>query len=426
MTRLTKRTVTAAKSGEKLKIIWDAELKGFGLQILPSGTKSFVVQYRNSYGRTRRTTIGRFGALTPDQARKAAQGILHKVACDEDPATDKQEMRSAPSVSVLLDRYLSEHLDRKNAKSTRIEFRRLVEKHIRPRLGSMKAASVTANDVSKLHRSMADTPRQANVVLSIISKIFNLAEVWGLRPRHSNPVFGIERYAETERERFLSSSELGRLGATLIEAETKGLPWIVKSPQSKHLRKDAEQRRTAIDPIAIAAIRLLLLTGARLSEVLTLRWEHVDLEAETIELPSRKGGGRKTHPANSPTLEVLRDLARKNPSHWVFPRSKDPSRHLSKEVLENAWQRIRWRADITDVRIHDLRHTVGTFAGQAGGNAFVVRDLLRHKGIAMTERYVNRDADPVRELSDAVGDRISANLRSGLKGAEIIPLRRDK
>ena len=422
MANLTKRAVDAAMAADKQTILWDDKLKGFGLLVLPSGTKSFIVQYRSEAGRSRRLTIGRYGAFTPDQARTEASEILLSVAKGGDPMAEKRSARAAPTVDDLLDRYIREHVKRHNGPTTQAEIERLVAKHLRLRLGALKVAAVTNGDIAKLHRAMGETPRQANHVLSIISKMFNLAEVWGMRPRNNNPVFGIKRYAEAERERFLTADELGRLGATLAEAENKGLPWAVKAKGSKHLPPDAEDRRTAVNPKAIAAIRLLLFTGARLSEILTLRWDDVDLPEGMLSLPDRKGGRRRPHPINAAAQAILAALPRFKGSPWVLPRETDSSRHLSKEVTENAWRRVRTHARIEDVRLHDLRHTVGTFAGQAGVNAFVVRDLLRHRGVAMTGRYVNTAADPVRAVSDIVGERISAALDGVSRGTEVVTL----
>lgn len=225
------------------------------------------------------------------------------------------------------------------------------------------------------------------------------------------------------RERFLSPAELASVGEAIREAETEGLAWFDDGgPKSKHLVKP-ENRRTPIAAGPLNVIRGLLFTGARLSEILELRWEHVDFVAGALQLPRRKGGARKTHPAGTAVLELLAGIARVEGSPWVFPRVSDPSRHVSKEVVENAWQRLRRRAGVEDVRLHDLRHTVGTFAAQTGVNSFAVRDLLRHASTAMTNRYVNFDNDPVRDLSNAVSARIAASLGAG-KSAEVVPLKR--
>ena len=426
MANLTKRTVDAAKPGDKQTYLWDGALKGFGLLILPSGVKSFVLQYRTEAGRSRRLTLGRYGTLTPDQARSMAADALVQVRKGKDPVADRQAMKAAPTVNQLLDRYLAEHVEVHNAASTQESCKRIVKNIIRPRLGSLMVASLTRQDVTKLHKALQSTPRQANLVLSILSKALTLAEVWGMRTEQSNPVRMVKRYKETERERFLSGEELARLGQTLEEAETNGLPWVIKATadKAKHLLPDADKRRTPVNPTALAAIRLLLFTGARLSEILELRWEHIDMKEGTIALPARKGDGRRAHPVSSGALAVLSGLPKKKKSPFVLPRAGDPKRHLAKEVLENAWQRVRARAGLDDVRLHDLRHTVGTFASQAGSNAFMISHLLRHTNVTITNRYVNPDANPIRELSETIGQRIEAGLSGQTSNADVVPLHR--
>jgi len=362
MTALTKRLIDRAKASKKQYFIWDNTLPGFGLRVMPSGVKSFVVQYRNSHGRSRRQTIGRYGAITLDQAKGIARGILAAVADGEDPLTLRQERRTAPTVTELMDRYLSDHVEQHNSTRTKVEVERLVRKHIKPQLGSLKVASVTRADVDRQHRAMASTPRQANFVLSVLSKAFSLAELWGMRPELSNPVRGVKRYHENERERFLSEDELFRLGEVLRKAETIGLPWIIKAKGSKHLAKNPYTKRTPVNYQALCAIKLLLFSGARLSEVISLRWEHVDLTRSVVSLPVRKGGGRKPHPVSSGVVAISQSIEPIDGSPWLLPRTSDSQRHVSSEVVESAWQRIRYHANLEDVRLHDLRHTVGTFA----------------------------------------------------------------
>ena len=444
MPKLTKRVVEGIKSGAKDIFVWDNELPGYGLRVKPSGIRSYVAQYRNAQGRSRRLTIGRHGVLTADEARAEARQVLALAERGKDPAAERQASLRAPTVSELCDRYLTEHVAVHNRPSTQEEFRRIVEKQIRPALGTLKAEGVTRVDVTKLHRSMGDTPRQANHTLSVLSKMFSLAEIWGLRPDGSNPCRRIKRYPEVTRERFLSEEELSGLGEALDQAE----------------REQTEM------PGVILAIRLLALTGCRLGEILGLKWEHVDFEGGVFRLPDAKAGAR-IHSVGALVLALLADIPRSKDRPWVV-HGKLADQPLSKGRLEIAWRRLRkkatvklWEKDeaalaligrlregrkresaigeieaaakrenialsggLKDVRMHDLRHTVGTYAGQAGANAFLVRDKLGHKTLAMTGRYVNRDADPLRELSDRVESRIEAAMRgSDAEGGTVVPLR---
>ena len=405
MPKLTKRFVESVKPTGKDRVVWDDKMPGFGLRVQPSGIRSYLVQYRNAQRRSRRLTIGKHGAVTAEGAREIARQILNEVHDRKDPRDPVAERRAlikAPTMNDLLDQYIAEHVQKRNRPRTQEEIERLVARHIRPQLGKHKVAAVTRQDVAKLHRSLGGTPRQANFVLAICSKAFSLAEVWNMRPDGSNPCRRIERYPENERERFLSGKELGRLGAMLRLAESNGLPWTVNEarPKSKHLPK-VENRRTVYPRVTTAAIQLLLLTGCRLSEVLNLEWKRINYDDGTITLSETKSDRmgnavRQVVAMNAPARKVLKSLPGPQYSPWVLPSRNDPARPLSKTAIEGAWQRIKTAADISDVRLHDLRHTVGTYAGQSGANAFLVRDLLRHKDLSMTGRYVNRAADPVQ------------------------------
>lgn len=399
--KITKQFVETAAPQERDLLVWDTELAGFGLKVTPKGKRVYILQYR-ARGRVRRYTIGSHGQWTPHQARQEVARLRGEIARGQDPADAKITNRKAATVAQLCDRYLEEHVELHNKPSTAKEFRRLVENRIKPSLGAMKAKDVARHDVMRLHRSMRNTPRQANLVLAVLSKIFSLAELWDLRPDNSNPSRLIKRYPENQRERFLSEDELGRLGAALSVAERDG---------SAH-------------PSTIAALRLLALTGCRLSEVLKLKWEHVDFDASALNLPDAKAGGR-VHPIGAPALSILADIPPVEGSSWVLNGVKSGS-HISVSAVEKAWKRLCERAKLSDCRIHDLRHTVGTYAGQTGANAFLVRDKLGHKTLAMTGRYVSRDADPLRQLSETVESRIEAAMRqkSGVDIVEIGARRR--
>ena len=377
--KVTKRSVESLPTRDQPSIWYDDRLVGFGVRVMASGRRFYFARYRNKHGRSRWFTIGEHGKVTADAARAKAQRVLQTVAVDgTDPSGEREAFRAAPTVSDLMDRYIVEHVERQNRPRTRDAVKEIVGRDLRPSFGHLKVAEVTRQDVHKFHAAQAHRPRQANLIIAVLSKAFSLAELWEMRPEGSNPCRKIERYPERHRERFLSAEELARLGAVLRRAETEGLPW-------------KNGGRTLYRRVVTGAIDLLLYTGCRLSEVLNLRWDQIDFAAGLIKLASTKSGGPQLVTINAPARQVLKTLkAEQRGSEWVLPSVSNPKQPISKANIEDAWKKIRIAARIEDVRMHDLRHTVGTYAGQTGANAFLVRDLLRHKNLAMTGRYVNR------------------------------------
>lgn len=400
MVKIGLKLLKSLEPGAADVFLWDDDLPGFGLRIKPSGAVSFILQYRTNQGRSRRFTIGRRGMMTPDEARGRAAKLLVAVRDGGDPAAERKAELKADDVNALLDRFLLEHVRTRNKPTTAKRVEDLINRLIRPAIGKNKVASLSSADVIKLHRSLAHKPRTANLCLAALSKAFNLAEAWGVRPKHSNPVEGVKRYTEVARDRFLSEAELRAIGAVMAEIEAGRQPWQSRMPRAARLRQ-------------VAVIRLLAVTGMRLSEVLTLRWQMIDLDQSLIYLAEETTkAGRRVQPVGKNALAILRAQPVLKGVPWVFPRENGAG-HIAPAAIEKLWIKIRDHAGLTDARIHDLRHTVGTFAGQSKANAFMVRDLLGHKTLAMTGRYVGRDRDPVRELSDQVGQRIAEAMSAG-------------
>src|SRR5262245_45464825 len=314
---VTKRAVDAAKARSVDTYLWDRTLHGFGLKVTPAGSKVYLVQYQlgGRKGRTRRVTIGRHGEITPSFARAEAKRLLGDVAVGRDPAAERDKAKASKSLAVVLEQFMAEHVRLKLKPSTATEYVRTGELYIVPRLGRRPVGEVTRQDIAKLHHELASTPYQANRTLALLSKFFNWTERHGLRPDGSNPCRHVDKYREGRRERFLSQVELARLGDALREAE----------------------RDKSATPWAIAAIRLLTFTGARLNEILTLHWGHVSEEHECLMLPDSKTGRKAIH-LNAPALALLQTIPRLEGNPYVICGEK-PGQHLVN--LEKPWRRIR-------------------------------------------------------------------------------------
>jgi len=379
--RLTKRAVDAAEVGVADSYVWDDELTGFGLKVTPSGRKVYFIQYRvgGRSGRTRRVMIGPHGVKTPEQARMEAKRLLGDVAAGRDPAAERRSAAEVPTLGRLLDQFLIDHVDAKLRSSTAGEYRRLARLYIDARLRRRAITDVERADVAKLHLSLKDKPYQANRTLALLSKFFNWCEKHGYRGQGSNPCRHLEKYPEDSRERFLSPAELARLGEVL------------------------EARQDNESPFVIGALRLLALTGARLSEVLTLRWDYVDFDQGCLRLPMSKTR-KKVIYINPPALEVLNGLPRLERNPFVIAGER-PGAHLVN--LQKPWRRIRREAGLDDVRIHDLRHSYASVAAASGQSLIVIGALLGHTQPQTTSRYAHLAADPLRAASDSVAGRIA-------------------
>jgi integrase len=399
---LTKRAVDALAPGV---FLWDRDLRRFGVKATATGTKVYIVQYRIGR-RLRRYTIGGHGSpWTPDLARKEALRLLALVASGIDPAAAKLAGRTAPTVRDLAERVRAEHLVKRKA-ATRIEYDRLLRRYILPALGSLAVADVARADVAKMHHQLRAHPTQANRVIAVLSKMMNLAERWGLRPDGSNPVRHVERNRERRRERFLNTEEIGRLGRALDQAAHGPLALTAR-------RKKGAPATVTLSPYALAAIALLLLTGARRGEILGLTWDQVELDRGLLRLVDSKTGPRVIH-LNAAAQAILDRLPRVDGNDHVVVGAHHGA-HLVN--LTKSWHVLRKAAGLPGVRLHDLRHTHASVGAAAGLGLPMIGALLGHTQPATTARYAHLAADPVRAAAEVVGRQLTAAMSGGRRPA---------
>jgi integrase len=403
--KLTKRVVDAIQPTEKSVMYYDSELTGFGLKVLPSGAKRWCVEYRagaggRGVGKTR-MVLGSSTTLTPDQARTAAKATLASVALGENPSALRSKAREMPTFKEFAERYLSEEAKAKLKPRTVVNYEIYMRKHAVPAIGTIKLDALDMADVAKLHRKIGgQKPMTANRVVEFVGSVYRYAAMCGLVQRGHNPGAHIQAYREQRRERFLSSEELARLGDAIREAETSGIPWVldIEKPLSKHVPKT---QLTKIGPHVAAALRLLVLTGARLREILELKWEYVDFERGLLLLPDSKTG-RKAIVLNAPALKILSELPRIG-SFAIASEDPDRPRH----DLNKPWKLVSARAGLSGVRIHDLRHTHASVGAGAGLGLPIIGKLLGHSQPATTARYAHLDNDPLKRASNKIAESLS-------------------
>jgi integrase len=393
--KITKRAVDALMPTDGAEaVLWDSELKGFGVRVQRGGAKSYILHYRVGTGRgapLRKLTIGRHGSpWTPETARHEAKRLLGLVETGVDPAADKIARQEAPTMAELAERFLSEHADTKRKASTALEYKRLLHKVILPALGRRKAADVSRADVAKLHHANRSTPYQANRLLAVLSKMFNLAERWGLRQDGSNPCRHVEKFGEKKRERMLSPAELARLGDALATYDGS--------------------------PYAVAAVKLLIFTGARLGEVLGLRSDWIDFERGEARLPDSKTGAKTLH-LPPPALAVLAALPQLDGNPYLIAGAKPGAALVN---LEKPWRAIRASAGLDDVRLHDLRHAFASIAASSSMGLPIIGKMLGHSQPATTARYAHLASDPVKAAAAAVANNIAAAMSATGNGEEAV------
>ena len=365
------------------------DISGFGVRVYPSGSKHYVVQTRAGGKAAKRVTVGRHGIVTAEEARRRAALAIARIKAGEEPAPEPVAVTLAesPTVCHLARVYLDEHVAVRCKPNTAAVYRLIVHKHLLPALGKTPALAVDHARVTELHHSLRATPVMANLVVGTLSRIWNAAENRGLVPEASNPCRLVVKNRERGRERFLSEEEFRRLGRLLAEAET----------------------RKGVSVHAVAAIRLLLLTGCRRNEILTMRWRDVDLEARELNLVDSKTGAR-TVPLSPEAVEVLLNIPRVDGNPYVIP-GKIRGRHLRN--LNGPWNLIRRRAGIEDMRLHDCRHSFASRALALGEGLPMIGRLLGHARVETTARYAHLARDSVRESAIRISDSIAADILKG-------------
>ncbi len=391
--RISQRTVEGLPVESRDAIFWDRELLGFGVRVYPSGARVYVVQTR-SWGRSRRVTVGRHGVLSAARARRRAALIIARIKAGEEPlparGRTEREARSAATVADLARRYFDQYAAVRCKPSTLRCYRGALARWILPSLGDLPARAVEREHVAALHYRLRETPYRANQVLHVLNKMFALAEVWGLRAPGSHPVRSIRKYREHRRERFLSGEELRRLGRVLHEAEAEA----------------GGRGGAPIRASAVAALRLLMLTGCRRNEILCLKWKDVDRQAGELRLRDSKTGAR-TAPLPPAAGAVLAGVPRVPGNPWVITGAK-PGGRLSN--LNDHWLRIRVRAGLEDVRIHDLRHSFASRALALGESLPMIARLLGHGDVHTTDRYAHLARDAVKASASRVAGSIAADM----------------
>lgn len=384
MPKLTKRFVEAIPIGDRDVIAWDSEIRGFGVRVWPSGKRTYFVKYRTQEGRQRKPTIGVHGVVTAEQARDVARQWLADASRGSDPANARRVVREMPTMAEFADRYLTEHARPHKKASSRANDERLLSKRILPALGRRKLNEISREDVVRLHLELQNTPYEANRLLALLSTMFYLAEDWRVVPRGFNPCKGVRRLHEPKRQRFLGSDELARLGVVIAE----------------------EERDRTHAPSVFGAIKLLLFTGCRLGEILTLRWVDVDLERSCLRLVDSKTGPKVVF-LNSAARQVLSAIQAEKGNPYVIPGRRAGS-HLVN--LEKPWSRIRAKAGLSDVRLHDLRHSFASAGAVNGLSLPVIGALLHQTQPTTTNRYAHLGAEPLRQANELVGQYLSASL----------------
>ena len=384
---LTIRNVEALPEVDRETVFWDRDLTGFGVRVYPSGSKVYMVQSRG-LGKSRRVTIGRHGVWTAEHARREAGRLIASIkggGTPRRPGADAASV-SGPTIAQLAERYMNEHVAVRCKPTTERAYRYILDKHLLPEFGRLRLGEITPGRAAGLHYRLRGTPIIANQVIDLLSRLFNRAAALDNAPTTGNPCRFIKRYPSRSRERFLSEQEFERLGAVLNELASAGRTWAS----------------------ACTALRLLMLTGCRRNEILTLRWEDVDLEHDELRLRQAKTGARAV-PLSPAAREILAALPRTPRNPWVIPGRVRGTRLCT---LNASWQVVREKAELGDVRIHDLRHSFASRALALGYDLTMIGRLLGHHKPQTTARYAHLARHSVKTVAERIADSLVADMRA--------------
>jgi integrase len=414
--RITKRFIDRLTTTAADVVHWDGDMPGFGVRAKPSGARSYIVQYRNAGGQSKRLTLGRVGVLTPEEARREARKALATVAKGGDPAADRRAKRADLTVAQLIDRYLSEGPAAKpnKKKLSWASDAGNLRRHVVPVLGRRRLDTLTKGDIQRFQRSVTEGETKATAPAAqkrghvrvrggiaaaarstaVLAAMLAWATERGLLS--ANPAKGVQLNTLAARERFLTDQELARLGDALVAMEARG-----------------------VNRSSLNIVRLLLLTGARLNEIASLKWEYVDFQRGVFMLPDSKTGA-KTVPVGAPVFEILAKLPKtEEEAVWVFPAARGDGHHQGAPKI---WRRVRQEAGLVGVRLHDLRHTHASAGVALNQSLYIVGKILGHRRASTTQKYSHLALDPIRAAAEQTSRRLAGALQGG-DGATVIRLK---
>lgn len=384
---------------------FDDDLAGFGLYRTTTGTGTYFAEFRPvAGGSKKRLKLGRAGTLKASEAREAARKAIANATLGTDLAKSRADERAGVTVAELMKLYIARTRIHRKA-STADGYEGIAKVNIVPHIGTSKAAAVTLSDVQRMHGKVSETRGKyaANRAVAVLKAAYAWGGKRGHVPEGYNPASGVDRYKEKARKRYLKPAEMLAIGEAMIEAETIGLP--VEAGDAKHAPKG---QRVVMSPYATAAIRLIMLTGARKREILDLRWDEVDLERGVLRLPDSKTGEKDIFLPTA-AVDIIKALTRLG-AFVIAGESAGTKQEKPRADLKRPWAAICKRAGVTGARIHDLRHTFGSVGAGNQLGLPIIGALLGHSNAATTKRYAHVADEAQRRAAEAIGGEIAAHL----------------